>query len=578
MAPMSEPTREKPVPQFRVPDPAWLSSRARNAARRPLFIALVATIVVALAGVSLVLAPKNRRPMGPTAAVSDIRIDTVALQLALQRARTRVTSAESALVIARREVATYNATPKVDSVSPAVLARHDSLVNRLNELSSLIGKVETVPLPSSYRALAASPALVSSSQVKALLDSLSEVEREREAFGGAGGADPMFVALTSRATDIGRAIETIAAARRDSLRAEVSRILTPTRQIARARASAPDTMPWVAERDSAQSAVTVATGDLENAHAALELQRQERARAAEITAISASPFAMIVAAAVFGIVFGFGGALQLELRRPTVSDAAEVERVTGARVMASVVTAAESAEYERRKSDRLAPGYLDSKSQSYQLAYLHVEQSSASPDVVTVLGDDPDVCAIVAMNLASVAAEDARAVLVIDAAGRGDAIRSLLPFSPSAELGDLIGGIASWIDATAHVAVGRDRTIDVVTGTRSPAPDRLIELIERERPRLGKHYDSVFVIGALDLVPAIAENPFVEGTILTATAGRTRLSEIVEAASALRAKSRQLFGVVLWDAAPPRLTARPKRSSGGKRKAPPARTVTPQPA
>ena len=569
---------KEPQSQFRVPEPAWLGSRARNAVRRPVFIGLVATIVVVLAGLSLVFAPKNRRAMGPTAGVSDIRIDTVALQLALERARTRVTSAESALVIVRRDVATYNATPKIDSVAPEVLARHDTMVNMLNELSALIGKAETVPLASSYRALATSPALITNGRVKALLDSLSEVERERDAFGGAGGADPMFIALTSQATDIGRAIETIAAERRDSLRAAVARIITPTKQIARARAAAPDTMPWVAERDSAQSAVAVAAGDLENARDALELQRQERERAQEISAISASPFAMIVAAAVFGIVFGFGAALQFELRRPTVSDALEVERATGARVMASVVPTLDAGAYDRRKSDRLAPGYLDPKSEAYQLAYLHVEQSSASPDVVTVLGDDPDVCAIVTMNLAAVAAEDARSVLVIDATGRGEAIRSLLPFSPSAELGDLIGGIASWVDATAHVAVGRDRTIDVVTGTRSPAPERLIELIERERPRLGKHYDSVFVIGPLELVQVVAENAFVEGTILTATAGRTRLRELVDAAAALRAKSRHLFGVVLWDAASPRLTERPKRKPGGKRKAPPARSATPQPA
>jgi Mrp family chromosome partitioning ATPase len=569
---------DDPVAKFRVPEPAWLGSRARNAARRPLFIGLCAVIVVALAGLSLVLAPKNRRPMGPTAAVSDIRIDTVALQAALERAHARVTSADSALVVVRHDVATYNAQPAVDSVSPQVLARHDSLANTLNELSALIGKAETVPLPSSYRALAMSPALISSGRVKALLDSLSEVERERDAFGGAGGADPMFVALTSQATDIGRAIETIATARRDSLRAEISRIVTPTQQIAKARAAAPDTMPWVSERDSAQSAVLVATADLENARGALQLQREEQQRAQEITKISASPFAMIIAAAVFGIVFGFGGALQVELRRPTVSDATEVERTTGARVMASVVPAKDAEEFDRRKSDRLAPGYLNPKSESYQLAYLHVEQSAASPDIVAVLGNDPDVCAIVTMNIAAIAAEDARSVLVIDAAGRGDAIRSVLPFSPSADVADLIGGISSWVDATAHVAVGRDRTIDVITGTRSAAPGGLMELIQRERQRLGRHYDAVFVIGALDLIPAIAENGLVDGTVLTATAGETRLASLVESATLLREKGRQLFGVVLWAGPSPHLTARPKRTAGGKRKAPPSRLSAPHPA
>jgi hypothetical protein len=565
-------------PQFRVPEPAWLSSRARNAARRPLVIGIVAAIIVSLAAVSLVLTPKNRRAMGPAAAMNDIRIDTVPLQFALAQAHSRVTSAESALVVVRRDVAAYTAQPRVDSVSPAVLAHHDSLANILNELSSLIGKVETVPLATSYRSLAASPVLIANPRVIALLDSLSEVEHERESLGTAGSADPMFVALTSRVTDIGRAIETIAAERRDSLRAQINRITTPTQSAARARAAAPDTMPWVSERDSARSAVAVATTDLENARAALQLQSEERQRAQELSAISASPFAIVVAAAIFGVVFGFGASLVGELRSPTVSDGAEVERATGARLMASVVPKPESAEYDRRKADRLAPGYLDPKSEAYQLAYLHIEQSAASPDVVAVLGDDPDVCAIVTMNIAAIAAEDARSVLVIDAAGRGEAIRSLLPFSPSADLVDLIGGIASWVDATAHVSVGRDRTIDVVTGTRSTSPASLIELIERERPRLGKHYDSVFVIASLELVPAIAENAFVEGTVMTATGGRTRLVHLVDAAAALRAKGRQMFGIVLWDSPPPRLTARPKRTSGGKRNAPTTGVRSPQPA
>ncbi|HET9426267.1 MAG TPA: hypothetical protein VFO55_12940, partial [Gemmatimonadaceae bacterium] len=564
--------------KFRVPEPAWLSGRARNAARRPSVIGTIAVIVVGLAILSLVLAPKNRRAMGPTPVAEAIRIDTAALQVALARAGSRVTSAESALVVVRREVAAYNVQPAIDSVSPQVIARHDSLTNILTELSGLIGKVETIPLPSSYRALAASPALFSNVRVRALLDSLAEVEREREMYGSSGGADPMFVALTSRATDIGRAIESVASERRDSLRAEINRIATPTRQMAQARASAPDTMPWVAERDSAHSAVVLATTDLENARKALEMREQEAKRAREISAISASPFAMILAAAVFGIVFGFGAALQSELRKPTVADAAEVERVTGTRVMASVVPAVAPAEYDRRRADRLAPGYLDPKADSYQLAYLHVEQSAATPDVIPVLGDDPDVCAVVTMNIAAIAAEDALSVLVIDAAGRSHAIRSLLPFSQSGDLSDLLGGGGSWVDATAHVSVGRDRTIDVVTGVKSADPAALIELIQRERPRLGRIYDTVFIIGNLDLVHAIAENDFVEGTVLTASAGRTRVAQIAETTRVLRDKGRQVFGVVLWDAPSPRLTARPQRTGGGQRKAPGAPTRAPQPA
>src|SRR4051812_23611632 len=188
---------------FRIPEPAWLSSRARNAARRPLLMGAVTLCVIALSVLSLLLAPKNRRAMGPTPLAEAIRVDTAPLLVTLGQAQTRVTNAESALVVVRQQVLAAAHQP-VDTLDPKTLARHDSLTNILTELQELIGKVQTIPLPSSYRALASSPALVSNGRVKALLDPLSEIERERDGYGVDGGADPMYVALTSRATDIGR--------------------------------------------------------------------------------------------------------------------------------------------------------------------------------------------------------------------------------------------------------------------------------------------------------------------------------------------------------------------------------------
>jgi Mrp family chromosome partitioning ATPase len=51
-----------------------------------------------------------------------------------------------------------------------------------------------------------------------LVDSLDEVEREREAFGVVGGVDPIYVSLTNTATRLGRAIEALAERRRTALR------------------------------------------------------------------------------------------------------------------------------------------------------------------------------------------------------------------------------------------------------------------------------------------------------------------------------------------------------------------------
>jgi hypothetical protein len=536
----------------------------------------IALCVLALSALSLALAPKNRRAMGPTPLAEAIRVDTAPLLVTLGQAQTRVTNAESALVVVRQEVLAASNRPAT-TLDPKTLARHDSLTNVLTELQELIGKVQTIPLPSSYRALASSPALASNGRVTALLDSLSEIEREREGYGADGGADPMYVALTSRATDIGRAIETIAGERRDSLKADIIRMTTPARQVASV-AAPPDTMPWLAERDSARSAVATATSELASAREALRLRTEETERAQQIAAISASPFAIAIAAVVIGIFLGFAVSLWQEMHSPRVSDGAELEKATGARLMATVSYRARGDKYDRRKADRLAPGYLDPHSDAYQLGYLHIEQSAATPDLVPVLGDDPDVCAVVAMNLAAIAAEDARAVLVIDAAGRTDAIRKLLPFSAAADLVDLIGGIRSWVDATAHVSVGRDRTVDLVTARTSADGAELIQLIDRERPRLGRTYDIVLVIGDLSLIEPLAEARIAEGVVLTATAGVTRLSKMVAATRLLRETGQRIFGVLLWDAAAPRLTSRPKRQTGGRRQAAPPSVRQPQTA
>jgi Mrp family chromosome partitioning ATPase len=169
-------------------------------------------------------------------------------------------------------------------------------------------------------------------------------------------------------------------------------------------------------------------------------------------------------------------------------------------------------------------------------------------------------------------------VLVIDAAGRSEAIRSLLTFSPSGDLADVVGGHLSWVEATAHVAVGRDKTIDVVTGSRPVVPTSLIELLQRDRHVLGKYYDTVLVVGLLDLVPMLAESDAVGGTVVTAIVGHTALADVIQAMSGLRDKMRQVFGVILWNGPAPRLVARPKRRTGGDRKTSTPPLVAAQPS
>ena len=60
-------------------------------------------------------------------------------------------------------------------------------------------RADNAPLLGSFRALAEAPQMRGDPRVKQLLDSLVEIERERESFNAVGGVDPVFVALTARA-------------------------------------------------------------------------------------------------------------------------------------------------------------------------------------------------------------------------------------------------------------------------------------------------------------------------------------------------------------------------------------------
>src|SRR5262249_21673841 len=206
-----------------IPRPVWLTARARNAVHRPVFIGSVGAGTFIAALVALILAPQQAKRGGqqlpPPASA---RPDTMPLTAALSHARSRLVVAESSLAWARTHVAPP--APTVDTLRPQIIARRDSLTAAVTELDALITRVETAPVSASYRALAESPQLSSNARMKTLLDSLAEVERDRDAFGTSGGADPVYVALTARATEIGRAIQDLAQERREAIRQSITKL------------------------------------------------------------------------------------------------------------------------------------------------------------------------------------------------------------------------------------------------------------------------------------------------------------------------------------------------------------------
>lgn len=552
---------------------AWMSARARNALHRPVFIAAVSIGVFATALVALIAVPQEaEREARLEAAGLNTAIDTMPYVEALQAAQRNVATADSALGAARAAAAQVRAVVP-DSVALASDAQREALAGRVVALGALVERAENAPLPISYRALAESPEIRGDGRVAALLDTLSEVERERDAFGAVGGVDPIFVALTSRVNDLGRGIQTVAEERLATMRSELA-ALVPAAPASRVAVVQVDTMPVVTRRQEAQVVFNTAQAALQKARAnAQEVERRRRAIEAD-TGGGASPLALLGAALVIGAVLGFASAFADELRRPRLADPAEAERVTGLRVLGVVRAQRTTTDRMRRAVDRALPPYVDPYNDGYQLAYLHIATASQGMLSVTVTGDEPTIASVVAVNLAAVSAEEARGTIVLDTDAASCDVAATLNIHAEPGVVDLIDEAAGWGQATQTVRIGRNSTIDVIaSGTATPLPDsdELAALLRESAPRLERNYDTIVVVASAEHVtaglPTALPMPLV---VCCVRLGHTRMSALRDLLASIREAGGQPAGLVVWDDPHPSLptpeelasrTRRPQRTS-----------------
>jgi Mrp family chromosome partitioning ATPase len=534
-----------------VPRATWMAARARNALHRPIFIGAVSVGTFVTALVALVVVPQQaQRAAQAIAPKPGERPDTMALVQAVATSDERLASAESSLSATRVKAAMLAQTA-VDTLDPILIARRDSLGKRLADLDQLLTRTESAPLAASYRALAESPELAGQASVKVLVDSLSDVERERDAAGTSGGADPVFVALTARATEIGRSLQTIARTRRDALRAEIA-ALAPTRRPTASELAQADTVRRVVARDSARAALTAATTRLENARRVVQELDRRAERARELAnPMSAPPYALLASAIVFGMVLGFGAALVQELRRPRIADEHEAERVAGVRVVSVIRPRPPSPERGRRMADRVAPPHIDPGNDAHQLVWLFVAPPASSLLMLTVSGESPAIAAIIAANLGAVAADEARNVIIIDTDAASSPVASALRINAQPGLDDIIDGRIGWPEATQHATIGRDRVIDVVTsGTGLPIPDvqEVSDVLRRDAARLARHYDTVVVVASKELtlsgLPGVLP---MHDVLYCARLGYTRHADLKKAIQGIRLAGGNPLGIVLWD-------------------------------
>jgi len=534
-----------------VPRATYLAARARNAMHRPIFIGAVSVGTFVTALVALIVVPQQaHRAAQKIAPKPGERPDTASIARAIASANTRVASTEVALNNARVRAAVLSQA-SVDTLDPVLAARRDSLNQRLSELDALLARTETAPLAASYRALGESPEISSRTSVKVLLDSLAEIERARDASATSGGADPVFVALTARATEIGRALQNIATARRDSLKDEVARI-EPRRRPSQSELAQADTVRRLLARDSANATLAAATAQMEAARRRIEEldRRAERARQLA-NPFSAPPIALLASAIVFGMVLGFGTALVQELRRPRIADAHETERVAGVRVISVIRPRPPSPERGRRMADRVAPPHIDPGNDAHQLVWLFVAPPGSSMLMLTISGESSLIAGIIAANLGAVAAEEARSVILIDADGGASPVSAALRLPNRPGLHDIIAERVSWPEATQHATIGRDRVIDVVpSGVETSADDsRLVSnLMRRDAARMARHYETVIIVAPKNL--ALSELPGVlpkHDVIYCARLGYTRHADLKKAIEGIRLAGGNPLGIVLWD-------------------------------
>jgi Mrp family chromosome partitioning ATPase len=537
----------------------WMAARARNALRRVVVFGIVGGVVFIAALIAFVLVPRNAsRKALAVAAKLEAKTDSSPAVATRDQYLAEVTAVNSVLDSARR-AATSVPAPVIDTFPPAVRAQRDSLGVELATLNRLIDRAENAPLPTSYRALAASPEVAADPKVRVLLDSLAEIERDRNAFGAVGTVDPVYLALTSRANAIGRSIQAIADAKRGEIRGKLA-LIRPVPAPVVKPAITEDTAKLLVQRATAQQNYTTAArqaDQINNKNARID---RESAHARELANVGAPPWAMLAAAVVLALAVGFAASFGTELKRPHIADSREAEQVSGTRVLTVIRPPEVVVERSRRQADVEAPPLIDVVSESYRTLYLHIASVEASVPIVTITGDDPGIVATVAANLAASAAYEARSTLLVDVDPTTCSVASVLRIRPDPGLSGVITGSATWPEAIVPTTIGRDRPLDVLpSGTRRsglPEPS-VVEDVKKELARMQRRYDFIIIAAPTSYVQRSASSIIpAPDLILCARIAHTTVGGLKTAVDSLRGADMRIHGLVLWDAEMPQLETR----------------------
>jgi len=250
------------------------------------------------------------------------RPDTAAISIRLRLAQRDLQRADSTLSFYR---ALAPVTPSELEAPPPLTGARDSLSRAIEQLAVLLQRASNAPLAASYRALGESPAIRGDPRVRALLDSLIDVQREREQLGGGGTIDPVYISLTTRLNALGRAIQGVGHERLAAVRAEAAALPAPDTSIV--SIAIPDTVAAATARAGALRRIANGEAEMRAARSANAAADSTLARERARTRLADIPI-LIAAAAVLAAFISFGAALLDEMRSPRVADAVEADADT----------------------------------------------------------------------------------------------------------------------------------------------------------------------------------------------------------------------------------------------------------
>ena len=542
------------------PRAVWLGARARNVLNRPRRLLGVGTALFLGILLSYLFLPAGAHGVLNLFRGDLVEWrDTTLLKSREDAARQRLTAADSALAYLRFQTGELMASITPRSMTPAQAVVRDSVAAGAAALGALLQRAENAPLPESFRSLARSPLLVDDPRVRALADSLTDIERERDELGSGATVDPVFVALTTQANELGRRITTLGEARLAALSRQVLSLeggAVPTAADS-SSVALPDSIPLVEGRKAAWIAYEVSRRSFETARRANATADSVAAGARARNQLAPIPI-LVVGALILAAAFTFAIALVDEMRSPRVADGVEAERLTGLRMLGVArLRSAVPAERTRRAADRTMPALLDPTFDTYRVVAWHLASQWPKNGIVTVTGDNALVAATVASNLAAVMANDARVTLLIDADLPEEPVRRILGLPRSPGLSAVLENRRKWSESLVGVAVGRGRTIDVLPagGRAAPLGPAESQALVGEIQRAARRHDVTIVVTSLAGAKRFRAG---DDVLVCATQTSTRLATLARTVVSLIEDGARVRGVVLWHGSlpvPPRAVA-----------------------